>query len=163
VRHELSLWLSIAALAVTLGVAACGGGAPVSEPEAVVQPPIDKGSAAWDLYLDRERPSGTGRYKISYTPIPDPIPRNEIFDLDLKIEPVLEGAPPPEDLTVRVRAEMPVHSHGMNTEPVVISRGGGEYRVEGMLFHMVGHWQIYVELTEGESRTEATLYDVVVE
>lgn len=164
-----SLLFVFAVEAATLvGVAACGGGAasgagtPSGSAERVVQPPISKGSAPWQLHLERERKSGTGRYAVAYVPVPDPIPRNEIFDLDLEIERIGEAAPRPDDLSVRVRAEMPIHNHGMNTEPIVSPQGEGAFRVEGMLFHMVGHWQIYVELTD-DRLTEAALFDVLLE
>lgn len=43
--------------------------------------------------------------------------------------------------TMRVNATMPAHQHGMNYRPSVTQTSDGQYQVEGMLFHMSGHWQ----------------------
>lgn len=157
----------IASLGAAVLVVACGGGDPSrgegASEAAVVQPPVDKGSAPWELYLDRERASGSGSYQVSYVPSPDPIPLNEIFDLDLDIRPLREGVPSPEELTVNVHGDMPVHNHGMNTQAIVTPMGDGAYRVEGMLFHMAGHWRILVDLVRGDGRLEVAAFDVVVD
>jgi hypothetical protein len=39
---------------------------------------------------------------------------------------------------------MPSHGHGMNTKPRLTRLGDGEWRAEGMLFHMPGEWELYV-------------------
>lgn len=42
---------------------------------------------------------------------------------------------------------MPEHDHGLPTQPDVTTRlDNGDYLLEGVRFHMQGHWQLQVEL-----------------
>ena len=61
-----------------------------------------------------------------------------------------------------VDAEMPAHRHGMNYRASVTRMADGSFAVEGMLFHMPGHWQITFELGGGMARRRLTA-DVTVE
>ena len=47
-----------------------------------------------------------------------------------------------------VDAIMPAHQHGLNYTPTIIDVGDGVFRVDGMLFHMPGIWEIRVNLTQ---------------
>jgi len=47
-------------------------------------------------------------------------------------------------------ATMPEHRHGMNYRPVVTPLGGGRFRVDGMMFHMAGRWQLAFEVRAGD-------------
>lgn len=50
-------------------------------------------------------------------------------------------------------ATMPAHRHGMNYRPLVKPLGDGRFRVEGMMFHMAGRWELAFEVESGnESR-----------
>jgi hypothetical protein len=46
---------------------------------------------------------------------------------------------------LKVDAEMPDHRHGMNYRPTFTSLGDGQWRVEGMLWHMAGRWALKVD------------------
>jgi hypothetical protein len=46
---------------------------------------------------------------------------------------------------VKVDAEMPDHRHGMNYQPSFIAQGDGQWRVEGMVWHMAGRWLLKVD------------------
>jgi hypothetical protein len=47
---------------------------------------------------------------------------------------------------------MPVHNHGLPTQPRVTTElGDGDYRLEGMRFHMQGPWEITLTITVGGS------------
>lgn len=49
----------------------------------------------------------------------------------------------PADATLRaVDATMPAHRHGMNYRPTLQPLGDGLWRVEGLLFHMRGAWEL---------------------
>jgi hypothetical protein len=61
-----------------------------------------------------------------------------------------------------VDAEMPAHRHGMNYRPSVTRGDDGSFAVEGMLFHMPGHWRITFELGGGMARRRLTA-DVTIE
>jgi hypothetical protein len=56
------------------------------------------------------------------------------------------GAPPQ---SLKVDAQMPEHRHGMNYRPEVTRVAPGHWRVEGLMFHMPGRWQLAFEL-DGE-------------
>lgn len=47
---------------------------------------------------------------------------------------------------MRVDAIMPAHQHGMNYAPKVTATGDGLFRVDDMLFHMPGLWELRVEV-----------------
>lgn len=54
----------------------------------------------------------------------------------------------PSDL--QVDAVMPAHQHGMNYTPVVTKLGDGTFDVQGMLFHMPGHWEVRFDIKFGD-------------
>lgn len=47
---------------------------------------------------------------------------------------------------LHVDAIMPAHRHGMNYTPKVTALGGGAFRVDDMLFHMPGLWELQVDV-----------------
>lgn len=51
---------------------------------------------------------------------------------------------------VAVDAQMPDHKHGMNYHPSIVPKGDGRFRVEGLVFHMAGHWEISIDVRAGE-------------
>lgn len=53
-------------------------------------------------------------------------------------------------------ATMPEHRHGMNYRPRITPLGDGRFRVEGMMFHMAGHWQLVFEVQAGKEATRLT-------
>lgn len=79
------------------------------------------------------------RYEIVFRSAPAPIETGKHFSLDFAVCP-RAGAGPPD--AVRVDAVMPEHRHGMNYRPVVVARGTGLYRADGLMFHMPGRWEI---------------------
>ncbi|MBI3856677.1 MAG: FixH family protein [Planctomycetes bacterium] len=111
------------------------------------QPPFQKGR--------RELQSNGGGYTVTLEASPDPIPMNQLFDLTIRVA-SKGGAPAP---AVEVDARMPAHGHGMNRVPKVTRQADGSYKAEGMLFHMPGHWELYVDLSQG-GKTERTQVDV---
>lgn len=59
-------------------------------------------------------------------------------------------------------ATMPEHRHGMNYRPAITPQGGGRFRVEGMMLHMAGHWQLSFEVQAGKE-TSILTHDVQVD
>lgn len=59
-------------------------------------------------------------------------------------------------------ATMPEHRHGMNYRPVITPLGDGRFRVEGMMFHMAGHWELVFEVQAGKTVTRLT-HDVQID
>lgn len=52
---------------------------------------------------------------------------------------------------VDVDADMPAHGHGINTDPEFEQLEDGRYRVDGMLLHMPGAWELYFDVKDGDS------------
>ena len=60
---------------------------------------------------------------------------------------------PVEDAVITVDGGMPVHDHGLPTEPRVTGElAPGHYLLEGLRFHMAGSWQIVVTIESGDTR-----------
>ena len=95
-----------------------------------------------------------GRYQVSYAGAEADIPLNKHFELELV---VLEGGRPVLGADVRVGCAMPDHGHGMTVRPKVKEIGGGRYRVDGMLLHMAGRWELAVDID-----TERATFDFVL-
>ena len=53
-------------------------------------------------------------------------------------------------------ASMPAHKHGMNYRPTIKPLGNGRFRVDGMMFHMAGRWQLAFEVQAGKEITRLT-------
>ena len=83
------------------------------------------------------------RYVVAYRTLPSPVVAGEHFNVEFAVCP-RGGARPPA--SVRVDASMPEHRHGMNYRPVVVAKGGGRYKAEGLMFHMSGRWEITFDL-----------------
>lgn len=107
-----------------------------------------------DMNLTREAMTDGGTWMLSYTPSIDPIVTSENFTLTLSVD-----SGPTEDIRVEFDAMMPAHNHGMNTEAVVTENEDGTYTVDGMLFHMPGHWRMMADVYQADS-VETAIFDV---
>jgi cytochrome c peroxidase len=65
------------------------------------------------------------------------------FSLDIA---VCAKAGNPEPESVKVDANMPEHRHGMNYAPSVTRVGPGQWRADGLMFHMPGKWDLVFDL-----------------
>ncbi|TXR54191.1 FixH family protein [Reinekea thalattae] len=100
-------------------------------------------------------PSGTNKLTLGYQVSESALAVDQHFSLQVLI---CENDTPVSDATLRVDATMPAHRHGMNYRPAVTSLGQGEYQVDGLLFHMAGHWQMVFDVFI-EQRKEQFLAD----
>jgi len=92
----------------------------------------------------------------------DEVPLNEMFDLTVRVvDPETKEFVAASD-AIRVDARMPAHGHGMKQDPVVEQNPDGSYTVRGMLLHMTGHWELYVDLRRG-ALTERAQFDIDIE
>lgn len=66
------------------------------------------------------------------------------------------------DLIKRVRfnADMPAHNHGMNTQPSVKLLKNG-FRIDGILYHMIGEWRNQIEITYQKFQTNDTHMEII--
>ena len=53
---------------------------------------------------------------------------------------------PADAQLLRVDASMPEHRHGMNYRTSLKPLGDGRWRVEGLLWHMSGRWELRLDL-----------------
>jgi hypothetical protein len=102
--------------------------------------------------------SALGGYTVTLETAPSPIPLNQPFEATLRIAP---RTPPAAALAVEVDARMPEHFHGMNRVARTTLQPDGSFKVDGLLFHMPGRWELYVDITEGP-RTERAQLEVVL-
>lgn len=108
-----------------------------------------------------------GELVLAYRPVLNPdkgpkanrIPMAKHFALEVQL--CDKGGVSGAQLT-KADATMPEHKHGMNYRPVVTPLGDGRFRVEGMMFHMTGHWQLAFEVQTGKQVTRFT-HDVQIE
>ena len=106
--------------------------------------------------------SNDGSYYVAYTPSPDPIPLNQMFQLLVWVSPAADRTRVLSDVRLQAGAAMPEHDHGMNTRPKVGANADGSFVVGGMLFHMPGHWELYLDVTRA-GITERAQVDVQLE
>ena len=85
-----------------------------------------------------------GRFLVEVRSDPDPIPLNRPFELLLRVFEGSDGRTPRDDVTITVEGWMPGHGHGMLRKSQVEGLGNGGYRVQGMLFHMAGSWELRI-------------------
>lgn len=125
----------------------CGGG-----DSSVTEAPVSEnagGLQAWPATRSTEQ----GGFTVTLEPEGGAIGHNRHFALDVSVQARDSQS---GDVVVRVDADMPAHRHGMNTKPEVSPLGGSRFRVEGMLFHMIGDWVITVDVSRGSSTDRAT-------
>ena len=85
----------------------------------------------------------SGYYRVSYQSELQPIVINQIHTWIFRVE-TPDGAPV-GDAEISVTGGMPLHNHGVPTAPQMTTNlGNGNYRMEGMRFHMNGDWELLV-------------------
>ena len=106
--------------------------------------------------------SASGRYVVRLLPADGAIPTNRHFELDLWVfDTAAGGTAPVSGLRVGVNARMPEHGHGTLRLPRVSARADGGHHVEGLLLHMGGYWQLYVDVGE-EDELDRVQFDLVL-
>ena len=89
--------------------------------------------------------SEQGLYSVSFDSALDPIEINRIHSWLLHIETV--DGQSLQNAEISVDGGMPAHAHGLPTQPRVVANiGEGNYRLEGMRFHMPGIWEITITI-----------------
>ena len=95
-------------------------------------------------------------YIVTYT-TPEGAPEiNRMHSWILHIED--ESGNEVEGAIIDVEGGMPEHDHGLPTKPrVTQDLGGGDYRLDGMRFHMSGAWEIVVNITTSAGTSKAII------
>ncbi len=87
-----------------------------------------------------------GDVLVTYSTPAGPPEINRIHSWILHVESA--GGAPIEGANIVVDGGMPEHDHGLPTEPRVTAElGDGDYRLDGIRFHMRGYWEITVTVT----------------
>ena len=97
--------------------------------------------------------SQRGLFVVHYLPELDPLTINTLHAWQLHVENAAGEAVP--GAKIAVTGGMPIHNHGLPTQPRVTTElGGGDYRLDGLRFHMQGPWEITLSITaNGETDT----------
>lgn len=118
-------------------------------------------AAAADCPLDLGRGTGwvvfSDRAMIAFRPEPMRIEVGQPFSLLFN---VCTRKDNPAEL-IAIDAHMPEHRHGMNYRPTIVSAGDGRFRVEGLVFHMPGRWELDIDVRAG-SETERLTHEIIV-
>lgn len=103
--------------------------------------------------------SNAGGFHARWEPAEGEVPLNEEWTAEVWLYEDAAGERPLEDADVSIDCRMPAHRHGMLQEVELVHLEDGHYRAEGMLCHMLGHWELYVDLTRGPI-TERVQWDL---
>ena len=91
--------------------------------------------------------SNSGAFWAAWRPVQGPVEMGPSFPIEIRLAADKEGSP--LDLPtaqINIGARMPEHQHGMLQTVEVERLSAGHYRVEGMRFHMLGYWQLHVDV-----------------
>jgi hypothetical protein len=95
--------------------------------------------------------SDRGIYTVSFESSLTPIEINQMHTWILRV--TTAGKPVP-NAELSVTGGMPEHDHGLPTRPRVTENlGDGNYRLEGMRFHMQGYWEVSIAI-EADGKTD---------
>lgn len=87
---------------------------------------------------------------VSYSTPDGPVEINRMHSWILHVENA--SGEPVEGARIEVEGGMPAHDHGLPTAPrVTEDLGGGNYRLDGVRFHMRGLWQMYFTIRTGDA------------
>ena len=102
-------------------------------------------SEAGDVANHASWVSGNGLYRLSYSSNLSPIRINRLHSWNIRLE-TMDGHGV-ERAEFDVNGGMPIHDHGLPTEPRVTREiGDGDYLLEGVRFHMRGDWELVISV-----------------
>jgi hypothetical protein len=139
----------------------CGGGCGRDETAATpsAPPPSARSEVEATAMSGTDLPTGPayrgegftrgGRWWVRWETGPQGLPELEPFSLLVEVRESPEGAAAPQRVVVTADAAMPHHGHGMNLVPRTTQRGAGRFEIEGMLFHMGGRWELFIDVEQG--------------
>ncbi|GJM23176.1 MAG: hypothetical protein DHS20C15_30910 [Planctomycetota bacterium] len=118
---------------------ACQSDVAKQVPPAPVEPAPAEETVSWN-----EATSDVPARKVQWRVIDhDEVPRNEAFSMEVR---VLSGESPTSLQRLDLKGWMPDHGHGFVQDPSVSTLDIGHYRVDGVLLHMRGTWELRLQL-----------------
>jgi hypothetical protein len=104
--------------------------------------------------------SQRGLFVVSYQSELLPLQINKLHAWVLHIEDA--NGNPVTGAHIEASGGMPVHDHGLPTYPRVTEElGEGDYRLDGMRFHMTGAWEITITIV-ADGKTDAVVVTVTL-
>jgi len=104
--------------------------------------------------------SQRGLFVVSYQSELEPLQINRLHAWVLHIENAAGEAV--VGAQVEASGGMPVHNHGLPTRPRVTAEiGDGDYRLDGIRFHMAGEWEITISIS-GDDKTDMVVVAVTL-
>ena len=145
-------------------LAACAAPPPPAPP-APAAPPAPPPAAAAHKSLPpgvteaetRHGATQNGKFVVWWTSEPSPVPLNAPFSLRVWAARVAAPDTPLVGAHIDVSAQMPEHGHGMERTPRITPQPDGSTLVEGLLFHMRGHWDIVINVQAAGTFGQAIL------
>ena len=111
--------------------------------------------AADDVWVSKQ-----GYFSLSYETALQPIALNRIHSWNLHLED--SDGVPVTGAVIEVKGGMPAHNHGLPTRPRVTTElGGGDYRLDGMRFHMAGEWEISISIDD-DGKTDEVVVAIAI-
>lgn len=89
--------------------------------------------------------AATGSFTARWS-MPDPIPVADPFSVEIELFADSACTQPLDAGECRIDAAMPHHGHGMNVAPRMRREGPGRWKAAGMLLHMPGRWELFIDL-----------------
>ena len=108
------------------------------------------------------RSSNDGSYYVAFDADPTTIPLNEMFSLEVDVFDGEDRDRAAIGVALAADADMPAHRHGMVRVPRITEVAPGRFQVEGMLFHMPGRWELYLDVTRA-GITERAQFDIDID
>lgn len=132
--------------------AACGSkeAAPDQGPNATSASASATASLPNDSDAWRWAPSQANGFWCGWKPVQAPLEMGPSFPIEVRVSTSKDGEP--LDLSpqqIAVDARMPDHGHGMLQHVEIQQLGPGHFRVNGMRLHMLGYWELTVDVTRG--------------
>ena len=114
-----------------------------------------------DLDTSTTLMSAQGLFEVSYTSDLGNVPINQIQSWTLHVE-TADGRTV-ENATITVDGDMPQHGHGLPTQPQITQYlGSGDYKVEGLKFHMPGWWVMDFTVTV-DGQTDQVRFNMILQ
>ena len=96
------------------------------------------------------QPASADDFVVTYTSVDGPPQINRMHSWILHVE--TAAGDPVEGAQIEVDGGMPAHDHGLPTRPrVTEDLGGGDYRLDGVRFHMGGYWEMVITIKSDAS------------
>lgn len=94
-------------------------------------------------------------YLVKWYAEPSQIPVNQYFSMEFSIDEKTQRIN--YEIDISLEAGMDAHNHGMNTKPLIQRLDKNRFRAVGMLFHMAGTWQVYLDISRGLMREKVKI------